>query len=127
MAEQKYRLVLSGDVVVGFTRNEVSSALARLLKMSEEQATAVIADSIEALWPDKERETLGNGRIGYSVRVWWGIDHDTLSAEALSVDKGEFAFSVKNAGTAPAAGNPARERLLKEILRRAVAVSRSDQ
>jgi hypothetical protein len=42
MAEQKYRLVLSGDVVVGFTRSEVSSALARLLKMSDEQATELL-------------------------------------------------------------------------------------
>lgn len=92
--------------------------------LSADQADAVILAAIRSGWPDKSVQPLGVGRIGYRFRVWWGIDHDDVSAEAIPEPDGHYAFRVDNVGTAPASGSPARERLIGLILAEARRVAR---
>jgi hypothetical protein len=83
--------------------------------LTPEQAGRAMLEAITEGWPGKEAERLDDGRLGYRFKVWWAIDHDTVTIEALPQPGGRYGFRVENTGTAPASGNPARKKLLSLV------------
>ncbi|MCA8965761.1 MAG: hypothetical protein H6838_18435 [Planctomycetes bacterium] len=95
----------------------------RTFALSREQADQVIRETLAEGWPENQQHPLGGARIGYSIQIWWLLDHDDVSAEALEQADGTFVFGVRNHGTAPVAGNPARRQLLERLVAKATALA----
>ena len=84
-----------------------------VLHISAAQADKIILDSIHQGWPDKSPSKIDSNTTGYEFKVWSGINHDTVSAQAISRGHNAYIFSVTNAGNAPETGAPARDKLLQ--------------
>ena len=84
-----------------------------VLHISAAQADKIIIDSIHQGWSDKSPRKIDANTIGYDFKVWSGSNHDTVFAQAISRGHNAYIFSVSNAGNAPQAGAPARDKLLK--------------
>ncbi|MBY5993162.1 hypothetical protein [Ferrimonas balearica] len=93
--------------------------------LTPKEAEAVLLRAIAAEFPDKDPIPLDDGRLGFHFNVWWLLDHDRITVQAIPQGENRFAFRVDNQGTAPAAGDPARERLMARLLEEAGRASAS--
>ncbi|MEW6998584.1 hypothetical protein AADZ86_12885 [Colwelliaceae bacterium BS250] len=93
----------------------VSEAIAKRLMMAAMKSEFNPADIKELALP----------KLGYSSKVQYGIDKDTVELVALKAEgktkEGEvvngYVFSAEHYGTAPAAGSPTIDRLLAHIVK----------
>ena len=108
-------LLVSGCVSTSNTRESSEGPFS----LTAEQADQVILRSIQQGWPDKEPERVGSDSIGYKFKVWFAIDHDVVTAEAIPVANSQYDFYVRNKGTAPAVGDPARHKLIDLLIENA--------
>lgn len=107
--------------------NSTQSMPNGIFTLTPQQADSVIVTAIKQQWPDKQLKPLPDKRIGYIFSVWWAIDHDHISVEAIPEGKESYSFSVTNSGTAPLSGNSAREDLLPLLIENATKAQSKNQ
>ncbi|MEH6911532.1 MAG: hypothetical protein V7459_13170 [Oceanicoccus sp.] len=93
--------------------------------MSEQVANRVMMSAMKAEIDKENIQNLPAPQLGYSGKVQFGIDRDTITLFAKSaIGKDEtgnevrgYIFEAKHSGTAPAAGAPTVERLLTNVVK----------
>lgn len=93
--------------------------------ISEAIAKRLMMASMKSEFNPKDIKELSMPKIGYSSKVQWGTDQDTIELTALPAEgknsAGEtvqgYVFSAMHSGTAPAAGSPTIDRLLAHIVK----------
>lgn len=93
----------------------------RIYKLSAAESEVVIRKSFQQGWADKELIPIDNQNIGYQIKLYFAIDREYISAQAIESTGGYF-FRIINRGTAPVVGVPARGKLRELIESNALLV-----
>lgn len=97
----------------------------KIYLMSEQVANSIMKSAMNAEIDKEYIQQLAAPQVGYSGKVQYGIDRDTITLFAtMAIGKNEagnevqgYIFEAKHSGTAPVAGAPTAERLLTRVVK----------
>ncbi|ARN74253.1 hypothetical protein BST96_09050 [Oceanicoccus sagamiensis] len=93
--------------------------------LSDKIAERILLAAMKAELDQSTLQKLPPPELGYSGKVQWGVDKDTVTLfarkaigkDAAGKEVSGYVFEAKHSGTAPAAGVPTIERLLASAVK----------